>query len=165
MPYHGLIPFLLVNETEERTIVNTFQCPTTGSSHFYPRLLSLLMYMCNVSMPYHGLIPFLRMLLRGVSPTRSCFNALPRAHPISTMKRRNKLEIGKGFNALPRAHPISTRDRLYVCFIGRFSFNALPRAHPISTRRSVSSENIMKQVSMPYHGLIPFLQNKKEVPL
>ena len=35
MPYHGLIPFLPYYIVSALTAQSVFQCPTTGSSHFY----------------------------------------------------------------------------------------------------------------------------------
>ena len=83
-------------------------------------------------MPYIGLIPFLQVLDQDTSPTKKCFNALHRAHPIST-------DILWDSN---------TYDLRFQCPTSGSS-------HFYYFKEVLSMTE--KIVSMPYIGLIPFL--------
>ena len=88
-----------------------------------------------VSMPYIGLLPFLHSFWNTDFTAYFCVNALHRASPISTLFQRKMLRC------LP------------------FCVNALHRASPISTWLRTSIIRILAiLVSMPYIGLLPFLQ-------
>ena len=133
MPYIRLLPFLQMAETKTSIRQIVCQCPTSGFSHFY--------------------------IYKNESKQRNklCVNALHRASPISTMPwdfHDNGHHVC--VNALHRASPISTNTFLFK--VGKqYCVNALHRASPISTR-SQNLQEFIDSVSMPYIGLLPFLQ-------
>ena len=86
-------------------------------------------------MPYIGLIPFLRKEENEENFKGTCVNALHRAYPISTF-----IKFIKGEH--------------FMCV------NALHRAYPISTPKMTAMWFMFFTVSMPYIGLIPFLQTE-----
>ena len=83
-------------------------------------------------MPYIGLLPFLQASFYFDGGEDGCVNALHRASPISTKKRKY------------------LQKKIYCV-------NALYRASPISTRKGDFMTNLITIVSMPYIGLLPFL--------
>ena len=87
MPYHGLIPFLLP------------PAPMVSGSGYV------------VSMPYHGLIPFLQKDSGRKLMSYIRFNALPRAHPISTVHGPMATGIAISFQC-----PTTGSSHFYCCY-------------------------------------------------
>ena len=83
MPYIGLIPFLRACVPLSMSTAKEFQCPTSGLSHFSISLASLQVDNGMFQCPTSGLSHF--SLLERITKqwTRTCFNALHRAYPIS----------------------------------------------------------------------------------
>ena len=88
-----------------------------------------------VSMPYFGLLPFLpRIYGNSYTKKNDCFNALLRASFFSTCYHKEVI----------------------TCYGG--CFNALLRASFFSTIKSNMRDFLPENVSMPYFGLLSFLQ-------
>ena len=136
MPYIGLIPFLLKG------------------------ISVLSQSVMIVSMPYIGLIPFLHHGSRPEgSGQRLCqcpTSGLSHFYiPVIFDQYAEYICV----NALHRAYPISTEAVKVIAPEKDVCVNALHRAYPISTRRLQLRSLAWSSVSMPYIGLIPFLQN------
>ena len=97
MPYHGLIPFLHGKNIHYMRFWSV-SMPYHGLIPFLPKLrIALAKGKHSVSMPYHGLIPFLHLRPLKQKIDLSCFNALPRAHPISTGMSMEIEKVSSGF--------------------------------------------------------------------
>ena len=135
-----------------------FQCPTSGSSHFYGKSGSQPRRQQSVSMPYFGLIPFLRPWPSGQGTVGIRFNALLRAHPISTNRMNRKYEAIVEFQC-----PTSGSSHFYMSMeiekvnSGMFQCPTSGSSHFYIYSEAVNPEG-KECVSMPYFGLIPFLQ-------
>ncbi len=186
MPYLGLIPFLLLSDRDDVTVQELFQCPISGSSHFYNIMYSFRSNkvrfnalsrdhpistrhqgaICSsflfVSMPYLGLIPFLpersgKSLSLDLTVSMPYLGLIPFLHD-KCMERY--------YESVQFQCPISGSSHFYKerrCIM----FDTLAFQCPISGSSHFYSTGDRDfdwrlSVSMPYLGLIPFLPIPKK---
>ena len=86
-----------------------FQCPKSGSLHFYEDEENGSKNDDEFQCPKSGSLHFYRKMSERIIGEKVCFNALSRAHFISTAKADTLNDLPSVcFNALSRAHFIST---------------------------------------------------------
>ena len=84
MPFIGLISFLRIITSYKKLVIEKFQCPLSGLSHFYVKLKKFKLMERMFQCPLSGLSHFYNMKKMMEMVKNYGFNALYRAYLIST---------------------------------------------------------------------------------